>query len=71
MSENPEIARMIELTQRRHKLLEARITDWAHANLSPEKQNEIIEIIRKSDFTADVKNELNALVASLAQPTIN
>jgi hypothetical protein len=66
-----EIARLAELSQRRAGLLEARLTDWARANLSPEKQNELIEITRNSHSTADEKNELNSLIASLTQPTLN
>jgi hypothetical protein len=55
------------LWKRRDDQLEKAITEWACINLTPVLANDLIAIIRNSQASPDVKNEMDML-AQLTQP---
>jgi hypothetical protein len=62
------IAPLLALWKQRDDDLDQRIIEWAGSNLAPGQSNELIGIIRSSLSSIDMKTELTALAASLAQP---
>jgi hypothetical protein len=64
------IASLTELWQRRESQFEQQIIEWTGANLSPDQSNALIQIVRESQSSIDVHNELSTFAAILTQPAI-
>jgi hypothetical protein len=65
------IAPLVDLWQARNDQLEQKIVDWSGRNLAPEKENELIAIVRNSQSATDVKAELTTFAEILTQPATN
>jgi hypothetical protein len=65
------IAPLVELWQRRESQFEAKIIEWAGANLSPDQANLLIGMVRDFQSAIDVRSELTTFAAILTQPTTN
>jgi hypothetical protein len=60
------ISPLIARWQQRDDEIDQTIIEWAAANLSPAKSNELIAIIRNSNSAIDVRKELTEFAGSLS-----
>jgi hypothetical protein len=62
------IAPLVAQLQARDDALDQSIIEWAGRNLSPQQANTLIQMVRESQSSIDVHNELATFAAILTQP---